>query len=169
MVHISISINSLPFNLSSVLLTKCGYILRRDLSKLLSLLYQQTRLHLKLRERRVEALDQLKNQSEDIKKIETAIFSSGQRLGAVLKENHRLEIKMYSTLLYFFPWRFPVEYLGHKWLESMVLPNYISLSHFVSFLFHVGSRFKQVRLLIMFLHCLSVMIIFIVRIGTLRL
>ena len=143
--------------------------MRRDLSKLLSLLYQQTRLHLKLRERRVEALDQLKNQSEDIKKIETAIFSSGQRLGAVLKENHRLEIKMYSTFVYFFPWRFPVEYLGHKWLESMVLPNCISLSHFVSFLFHVGSRFKQVRLLIMFLHCLSVMIIFIVRIGTLRL
>ena len=71
------------------------------------LLYQQTRLHLKLRERRVEALDQLKNQSEDIKKIETAIFSSGQRLGAVLKENHRLEIKMYSTFVYFFPWRFP--------------------------------------------------------------
>lgn len=58
---------------------------------------------------------------------------------------------MYSTFVYFFPWRFPVEYLGHKWLESMVLPNYISLSHFVSFLFHVGSRFKQVRLLIMFL------------------
>ena len=94
-------------------------------------------------------MDQLKNQSEDIKKIETAIFSTGQRLGAVLKENHRLEIKMY-----FFPWRFPVEYLGHKWLESMVLPNYISLSHFVSFLFHVGSRFKQVRLLIMFLNSL---------------
>ena len=103
-----------------------------------------------MRERRVEALDQLKNQSEDIKKIETAIFSSGQRLGAVLKENHRLEIKMYSTFVYFFPWRFPVEYLGHKWLESMN-PNCISLSHFVSFLFHVGSRFKQVRLLIMFL------------------
>lgn len=99
-------------------------------------------------------MDQLKNQSEDIKKIETAIFSSGQRLGAVLKENHRLEIKMYSTLLYFFPWRFPVEYLGHKWLESMVLPNCISLSHFVSFLFHVGSRFKQVRLLIIFLNSL---------------
>lgn len=73
--------------------------MRRDLSKLLSLLYQQTRLHLKLRERRVEALDQLKNQSEDIKKIETAIFSSGQRLGAVLKENHRLEIKI--NVLYF--------------------------------------------------------------------
>ena len=97
-------------------------------------------------------MDQLKNESEDIKKIETAIFSSGQRLGAVLKENHRLEIKI--NVLYFcifFPWRFPVEYLGHKWLESMVLPNCISLSHFVSFLFHVGSRFKQVRLLIMFL------------------
>ena len=106
-----------------------------------------------MRERRVEALDQLKNQSEDIKKIETAIFSSGQRLGAVLKENHRLEIKMYSTFVYFFPWRFPVEYLRHKWLESMVLPNYISLSHFF-FLFHVGSRFKQVRLLIMFLNSL---------------
>ena len=90
-------------------------------------------------------MDQLKNQSEDIKKIETAIFSSGQRLGAVLKENHRLEIKVYSTLVYFFPWRFPVEYLGRKWLESMFLPNCISLSHFVSFLFHVGSRFKQVR------------------------
>lgn len=73
--------------------------MRRDLSKLLLLLYQQTRLHLKLRERRVEALDQLKNQSEDIKKIETAIFSSGQRLGAVLKENHRLEIKI--NVLYF--------------------------------------------------------------------
>ena len=99
-------------------------------------------------------MDQLKNQSEDIKKIETAIFSSGQRLGAVLKENHRLEIKMYSTFVHFFPWRFPVEYLGHKWLESMVLPNCISLSHFVSFLFHVGSRFKQVRLLIMFLNSL---------------
>lgn len=99
-------------------------------------------------------MDQLKNQSEDIKRIETAIFSSGQRLGAVLKENHRLEIKMYSTFVYFFPWRFPVEYLGHKWLESMVLPNCISLSHFVSFLFHVGSRFKQVRLLIMFLNSL---------------
>lgn len=53
--------------------------------------YQQTRLHRKLRERRVEALDQLKSQSEDVKKIETAIFSSGQRLGAVLKENHRCE------------------------------------------------------------------------------
>ena len=39
-------------------------------------------------------------------------------------------------------------------LESMVLPNCISLSHFVSFLFHVGSRFKQVRLLIMFLNSL---------------
>lgn len=51
----------------------------------------QTRLHRKLRERRVEALDQLKSQSEDIKKIETAIFSSGQRLGAVLKENHRFK------------------------------------------------------------------------------
>ena len=47
-------------------------------------------------------MDQLKNQSEDIKKIETAIFSSGQRLGAVLKENHRLEIKMYSAFVYFF-------------------------------------------------------------------
>lgn len=100
-------------------------------------------------------MDQLKNQSEDIKKIETAIFSSGQRLGAVLKENHRLEIKI--NVLYFcifFPWRFPVEYLGHKWLESMFLPNCISLSHFVSFLFHVGSRFKQVRLLIIFLNSL---------------
>ena len=53
------------------------------------LLCKQTRLHGKLRERRVEALDQLKNQSEDIKKIETEIFSTGQRLGTVLKENHR--------------------------------------------------------------------------------
>ena len=50
---------------------------------------KQTRLHGKLRERRVEALDQLKNHSEDVKKVETEIFSSGQRLGAVLKENHR--------------------------------------------------------------------------------
>ena len=50
---------------------------------------KQTRLHGKLRERRVEALDQLKDQSEDIKKIETEIFSTGQRFGAVLKENHR--------------------------------------------------------------------------------
>ncbi|KAM7441727.1 hypothetical protein ABFA07_009266 [Porites harrisoni] len=61
---------------------------QRDVDKLAE---PQTRLHLKLRERRVEALDQLKNQSEDIKKIETAIFSSGQRLGAVLKENHRFK------------------------------------------------------------------------------
>ena len=53
----------------------------------------QTRLHGKLRERRVEALEQLKNQSEDVKKIETEIFSSGQRLGAVLKENHRYDNK----------------------------------------------------------------------------
>lgn len=60
----------------------CKYLKR-------SIFYQQTRLHRKLRERRAEALDQLKTQSEDIKKIETAIFSSGQRLGAVLKENHR--------------------------------------------------------------------------------
>ena len=100
-------------------------------------------------------MDQLKNQSEDIKKIETAIFSSGQRLGAVLKENHRLEIKMYSTFVNFFLGDSP----SNIWdmnlgLESMVLPNCISLSHFVSFLFHVGSRFKQVRLLIMFLNSL---------------
>ena len=61
---------------------------------------------------------------------------------------------MYSTFVHFFPWKFPVEYLGHKWLVSMVLPNCISLSHFVSFLFHVGSRFKQVRLLIVFLNSL---------------
>ncbi|XP_073249856.1 uncharacterized protein [Porites lutea] len=61
---------------------------QRDVDKLAE---PQTRRHLKLRERRVEALDQLKNQSEDIKKIETAIFSSGQRLGAVLKENHRFK------------------------------------------------------------------------------
>ena len=81
-------------------------------TSLLSLLYQQTRLHLKLRERRVEALDQLKNQSEDIKKIETAIFSSGQRLGAVLKENHRLEIKMYSAFVYFFSLEIPRRIFG---------------------------------------------------------
>ncbi|XP_078352328.1 uncharacterized protein LOC144637027 [Oculina patagonica] len=59
---------------------------QRDVEKLAE---PQTRLHGKLRERRVEALDQLKNQSEDVKKIESEIFSSGQRLGAVLKENHR--------------------------------------------------------------------------------
>ncbi|XP_020612495.1 trichohyalin-like [Orbicella faveolata] len=61
---------------------------QRDVEKLAE---PQTRLHGKLRERRVEALDQLKNQSEDVKKIETAIFTSGQRLGAVLKENHRFK------------------------------------------------------------------------------
>lgn len=49
----------------------------------------QTRLHRKLREKRVEALEQLKSQSEEVKNIERAIFSSGQRLGAVLKENRR--------------------------------------------------------------------------------
>ena len=54
-----------------------------------SMYFRQTELHQKLRERRVEALYQLKSQSEDIKKVETAIFLSGQRLGAVLKENHR--------------------------------------------------------------------------------
>ena len=51
--------------------------------------YCQTRLHRKLREKRVEALEQLKSQSEEVKNIERAIFSSGQRLGAVLKENRR--------------------------------------------------------------------------------
>lgn len=51
----------------------------------------QTRLHRKLRERRVEALGQLKSQSEEVKKIEMSIFSSGQRLGAVLKENRRFK------------------------------------------------------------------------------
>lgn len=61
---------------------------QRDVEKLAE---PQTRLHGKLRERRVEALEQLKDQSEDIKKIETEIFSSGQRLGAVLKENHRFK------------------------------------------------------------------------------
>lgn len=61
---------------------------QRDVDKLAE---PQTRLHGKLRERRVEALEQLKNQSEDVKKIETEIFSSGQRLGAVLKENHRFK------------------------------------------------------------------------------
>ncbi|PFX20675.1 Coiled-coil domain-containing protein 175 [Stylophora pistillata] len=59
---------------------------QRDVEKLAE---PQTRLHGKLKERRVEALEQLKNQSEDVKKIETEIFSSSQRLGAVLKENHR--------------------------------------------------------------------------------
>ena len=51
--------------------------------------YRQTRLHRKLREKRVDALEQLKSQSEEVKNIERAIFSSGQRLGAVLKENRR--------------------------------------------------------------------------------
>lgn len=63
---------------------------QRDVDKLAE---PQTRLHGELRERRVEALEQLKNQSEDVKKIETEIFSSGQRLGAVLKENHRYNNK----------------------------------------------------------------------------
>jgi len=61
---------------------------QRDVEKLAE---PQTRLHSKLREKRVEALEQLKSQSEEVKNIERAIFSSGQRLGAVLKENRRFK------------------------------------------------------------------------------
>lgn len=53
------------------------------------LFYSQTLLREKLRARRTEALDQLKRHSTDVQKVEKEIFASGQKLGAVLKENHR--------------------------------------------------------------------------------
>ncbi|XP_032232929.1 coiled-coil domain-containing protein 175 isoform X2 [Nematostella vectensis] len=60
----------------------------KDLEKMAG---PQTQLREQLRLCRAEAIGQLKRHSESIQHIEKDIFTSGQKLGAVLKENHRLK------------------------------------------------------------------------------
>ena len=58
------------------------------------------RLREKLKGKRAATLSQLKQQAEEIQCVEKEVFTTGQKLGAILKENHKFKQVYNPEIMY---------------------------------------------------------------------